>query len=104
MPTYEYACEGCDHSFDLYQSMTDRKLRKCPECGKFKLVRLIGTGSGIIFKGSGFYETDYKRTQPAKDQETTSAASGGAKEDSSASSSKDSSKDSPKESAGTAAK
>lgn len=63
MPTYQYECEQCDHAFEELQSMTDKKLRKCPECGKLKLVRLIGSGSGIIFKGTGFYETDFK-TKP----------------------------------------
>jgi putative FmdB family regulatory protein len=60
MPTYEYECEACGHAFEKFQSMTDKVLRKCPECGKTKLHRLIGTGAGIIFKGSGFYETDYR--------------------------------------------
>ena len=61
MPTYQYECEVCGYSFEILQSITEGKLRKCPKCGKFKLYRLIGTGGGIIFKGSGFYETDYKR-------------------------------------------
>jgi putative FmdB family regulatory protein len=63
MPTYQYHCDGCGHSFEQLQSITAKKLRKCPHCGKFQLHRLIGTGSGIIFKGSGFYETDYKRAK-----------------------------------------
>ncbi|MDP2653518.1 MAG: zinc ribbon domain-containing protein [Candidatus Omnitrophota bacterium] len=61
MPTYQYECEACGHGFEILQSMTDKKLQKCPECGKKTLIRLIGTGGGIIFKGSGFYETDYKK-------------------------------------------
>ena len=61
MPTYEYECERCGHTMEAFQSMTDKPLRKCPKCGKLKLQRLIGAGAGIIFKGSGFYETDYKR-------------------------------------------
>ena len=60
MPTYEYECDACDHAFEVLQSMTDAKLKKCPKCGKLKLKRLIGSGSGIIFKGTGFYETDFK--------------------------------------------
>lgn len=60
MPTYEYQCEACDHRFEEFQSMSAKPLRKCPECGKLKLKRLIGTGAGIIFKGSGFYQTDYR--------------------------------------------
>ncbi len=60
MPTYEYRCNACGHQFDEFQSITAPHLKKCPECGKNKLVRLIGIGAGIIFKGSGFYETDYR--------------------------------------------
>lgn len=60
MPTYEYACESCGYELERLQSITARPLRKCPKCGKNKLQRLIGTGAGIIFKGSGFYETDYR--------------------------------------------
>lgn len=65
MPTYQYRCDACDHAFEHLQSMTEKKLRRCPKCGKFQLHRLIGSGSGIIFKGSGFYETDYKRASQA---------------------------------------
>ncbi len=65
MPTYQYECDHCGHEFEILQSMTDKKLRKCPKCGKLKLCRLIGTGVGIIFKGTGFYETDYKKKSPA---------------------------------------
>ena len=61
MPTYEYECKACKYEFEAFQSMKDEPLKKCPECGKDELVRLLGTGAGIIFKGSGFYETDYKR-------------------------------------------
>ncbi len=60
MPTYEYMCLACDHEFELFQQMSDSVKRKCPECGKLKLRRLIGTGAGVIFKGGGFYETDYR--------------------------------------------
>lgn len=60
MPTYEYICEHCGYGFENFQSITARPLRKCPECAKSSLKRLVGTGSGIIFKGSGFYETDYR--------------------------------------------
>ena len=60
MPTYEYACAECGFEMERFQSIMAKPLRKCPECGKFKLQRLIGTGAGIIFKGSGFYETDYR--------------------------------------------
>ena len=61
MPTYQYECSACGFTFEKFQSMLDKKLRKCPECSKLKLHRLIGAGGGIIFKGTGFYETDFKR-------------------------------------------
>lgn len=60
MPTYDYQCDACDHKFEHYQGINDAKLRKCPECGRLKLRRLIGTGAAIVFKGSGFYQTDYR--------------------------------------------
>jgi putative FmdB family regulatory protein len=60
MPTYDYECNACGHKFEHFQSITSPALRKCPECGKNKIKRLIGTGAGIIFKGSGFYCTDYR--------------------------------------------
>jgi len=64
MPTYEYECGTCGHRFEQFQSMTDAPLRKCPKCGA-GVRRLIGTGSGIIFKGPGFHATDYGRSSPA---------------------------------------
>ncbi len=64
MPTYQYECSACGHEFEALQSMLDEKLKTCPECKKDNLHRLIGGGSGIIFKGSGFYETDYKKKTP----------------------------------------
>lgn len=60
MPTYEYKCDNCDHMLEVFQSITAAPKKKCPECGKLKLKRLLGTGAGLIFKGSGFYETDYR--------------------------------------------
>jgi len=60
MPTYEYVCNNCQHEFEQFQSMKARPIRKCPECGKLGVQRLIGAGAGIIFKGSGFYQTDYR--------------------------------------------
>ena len=60
MPTYDYVCDACGHQFDLFQQMSDPVRRKCPKCGTLKLRRLIGTGAGVLFKGSGFYETDYR--------------------------------------------
>jgi putative FmdB family regulatory protein len=64
MPTYEYVCGACSCEFERFQKMTDGALRKCPECGQLRLKRLMGSGAGIIFRGSGFYETDYKRKSP----------------------------------------
>jgi putative FmdB family regulatory protein len=60
MPTYAYECKACGHGFEEFQSITAGALRKCPSCGKLKLARLIGPGAGILFKGGGFYETDYR--------------------------------------------
>ena len=60
MPTYEYCCEACGHRFEQYQAITASPLKKCPACDKRALQRLMGTGGGIIFKGSGFYQTDYR--------------------------------------------
>ena len=59
MPTYDYRCNSCSHLFEVFQSMSSRRLRKCPECGKPALERLLGAGAGVLFKGSGFYQTDY---------------------------------------------
>ncbi|MFT5052195.1 MAG: putative FmdB family regulatory protein [Chlamydiales bacterium] len=60
MPTYDYKCDGCGAEMEIFHSMTQSAKRKCPECGKLKLVRQIGAGAGFLFKGSGFYETDYR--------------------------------------------
>ena len=60
MPTYDYRCQGCGHEFELFQSMSATVKRKCPECSELKLKRLIGTGGAVIFKGSGFFQTDYR--------------------------------------------
>lgn len=64
MPTYDYRCEACNHEFEELQQITAKPLKKCPACGKMKLVRLIGMGGGVIFKGSGFYATDYASKTP----------------------------------------
>ena len=60
MPTYDYKCFACEHQFELFQSITADPIKKCPKCGKLKVKRLLGTGAGLIFKGSGFYITDYR--------------------------------------------
>lgn len=67
MPTYEYECDACGHAFERLQSMSEPAVRKCPKCGKLKVRRLISGGAGVIFKGSGFYETDYKRARSSSD-------------------------------------
>ena len=60
MPTYEYKCESCGYKFEQFQSITAKPIRKCPKCKKTSVRRLIGIGAGVIFKGSGFYATDYR--------------------------------------------
>jgi putative FmdB family regulatory protein len=60
MPTYDYVCDACHHELEIFHSIKDEPKRKCPECGKQKLRRLIGPGAAIVFKGSGFYQTDYR--------------------------------------------
>lgn len=78
MPTYEYLCEACQHEFEEFQSITAEPLKKCPSCGKKKLKRLIGTGGAVIFKGSGFYQTDYRSDsykQAAKSDTSSSSSS-----------------------------
>lgn len=78
MPTYDYVCSACGHRFEEFQSMTAALLKKCPACKKQKLERLIGAGAGVIFKGSGFYQTDYKNTsRPAEDAPKSDAPAGG---------------------------
>jgi putative FmdB family regulatory protein len=61
MPTYQYQCEACGHELDEFQSMTESPLIRCPSCNTESLVRVLGTGAGLIFKGTGFYLTDYKK-------------------------------------------
>lgn len=60
MPTYEYVCKACEHEWEEFQSIKAEPSKKCPECGKKKAQRMISSGGGIIFKGSGFYQTDYR--------------------------------------------
>ncbi|PCJ59035.1 MAG: FmdB family transcriptional regulator [Planctomycetota bacterium] len=70
MPNYEYECGHCNHKFIEFQTMSEDRLVKCPECKKNKLERLISGGGGIVFKGSGFYETDYKKVKKENPSET----------------------------------
>ena len=95
MPTYEYECQACGHVFEKFQSITARPVKTCPSCGARRARRLIGTGAGIIFKGSGFHATDY-RSQDYKEaaRKEASAVTAG-------SSSKDGSQDSGKKDSGT---
>ena len=83
MPTYEYECQKCGHEFEKFQSMKDEPLKRCPEC-RGKVKRLFGTGAGIIFKGSGFYETDYRSSDyKSKAKQDKEAAKSKPKESSS---------------------
>jgi putative FmdB family regulatory protein len=77
MPTYDYVCDGCGHAFELFQSMTDAVKKTCPKCGKKKLRRLIGAGGAIVFKGTGFYKTDYRSDSYKKGAEADKGSSGG---------------------------
>ena len=92
MPTYEYKCDECGNEFEEFQSITAKPIRKCPECGKNRVKRLIGRGAGLIFRGSGFYETDYRSdsysegakadkesTSPKSDTKASSSDSGSSK-------------------------
>lgn len=90
MPTYEYACQACGHDLELFQRMSDNPLEVCPQCEESSLKRKIGLGAGIIFKGGGFYETDFKQkkgtapeSESAKASEKTEASSPPASSDSS---------------------
>ena len=82
MPTYDYSCDACEHTFEVFESITAEPQKKCPKCKKSKLRRLFGAGAGVVFKGSGFYQTDYrsesyKKAASADKPDTTSAASAG---------------------------
>jgi len=74
MPTYDYRCSHCGHELELFQSISESPKRKCPECGTLKLRRVIGPGAGIIFKGSGFYQTDYRSESYKKGAEAEKKA------------------------------
>ncbi|MDB4777954.1 zinc ribbon domain-containing protein [bacterium] len=104
MPTYDYECDACGHTYELFQKITEDPVKKCPECKKKKARRLFGTGAAIVFKGSGFYETDYRSDsykKGAKDEKKKSESkpdtkSDSTKSDSKKSESKTDSKKSPK--------
>ena len=76
MPTYEYVCDACEHRVDYFQSMSEAPKKKCPKCGKSKLVRQIGAGAAILFKGSGFYQTDYRSDSYKKSASAESSSNG----------------------------
>lgn len=78
MPTYDYRCEACGHRLELYQGIAEAPKRRCPACGKQRLKRVIGAGAGIIFKGSGFYQTDYRSESYKQGQEAEKKPDGGA--------------------------
>ena len=104
MPTYDYECGSCGHAYELFQSMTARVKKKCPSCGERSANRLIGTGAGIIFKGSGFYETDYRSDSYQKAAKADSEAKSGKKEKSSSDTKPSTKSESTKPSAKTEAK
>ena len=104
MPTYDYVCDGCGHAFELFQSITEKVKRTCPECKKRKLRRLIGTGAAIMFKGSGFYQTDYRSDSYKKGAAADKSTSSGNKEGGDKKSSGESSKSSSSGDAKPAAK
>lgn len=79
MPTYDYECTACEHKFEEFQSITAKTLKVCPKCGKRKLRRLVGAGAALLFKGSGFYCTDYRsssyKSQAGSESSANSASS-----------------------------
>ena len=91
MPTYDYECPSCDHKFELFQPITAKPVKKCPACGKSRARRLIGAGSSVIFKGSGFYQTDYRSESYKKGAKAEAEAAGGGKKDKAKSKEKESS-------------
>ena len=74
MPTYDYKCDACEHTWEEYKSIKAEPTKKCPSCGKKKARRLIGAGAGLIFRGSGFYETDYRTDAYKKSAEADKAS------------------------------
>jgi putative FmdB family regulatory protein len=106
MPTYDYVCDACEHEFELFQSISEPLKRKCPECGKLKLRRLFGTGAAVVFKGSGFYETDYRSDsyKKAAEKDKKSQSGGDSGGDSKKSESKSEAKKSSSDSTGSKSK
>jgi len=102
MPTYSYECDACGHLFDHFQSIKDEPLKKCPKCKKAKLRRLLGTGAAIVFKGSGFYQTDYRSESYKKSAAAEKPATESSSSDSAANSDKPTKADSPAKSESSA--
>lgn len=91
MPTYEYVCRACGHEWEQFQKMTEDPTRVCPACGEARVERLISSGGGIVFKGPGFYATDYRKAPPSGGEKESGESGGksetpGGKRDGSASS------------------
>jgi putative FmdB family regulatory protein len=80
MPTYDYRCKACGHALEVFQSITEGAKRKCPACGKNKLERQIGSGAGILFRGTGFYQTDYRSASYEQSAKAESSSGEAAKE------------------------
>jgi len=80
MPTYEYECAACGSRFEVFQNITEAPRRKCPQCGRLKARRLIGRGAAVLFKGAGFYQTDYRSAEYKKRAKEEQGHSGGASE------------------------
>lgn len=96
MPTYDYECSACGHALEIFQGINDPVVKKCPECGKKKLERQFGTGAAIVFKGSGFYQTDYRSDSYKKAAKADSKKTDSGKGDSKKSESPKSESKSPK--------
>ena len=96
MPTYDYRCKSCEHEWELFQSIKADPIKKCPSCGKQKAERVIGAGAGIIFKGSGFYETDYRSDSYKKAAEADKKAQESSSESKGSSEKKSETKSEPK--------
>ena len=94
MPTYDYQCSACGHEWELFQSMNDSPVKTCPKCPKRKAKRLLGIGAGLIFKGTGFYETDYKKKSGGESKENSGDSSSSSDSSDSSAKSSDSSSDS----------
>lgn len=103
MPTYEYECTNCGNTFEKFQGITEQPLKRCPKC-RHKVRRLMGTGGGIIFKGSGFYSTDYRSDNYKKSQSAESLQPSGKKTGASESSKPETKKDSGVKNSGSSSK